>query len=447
MKKTLLLSAIFALISFLSENLIAADLQKLDEFLSDADVWNIEAGKFQDGKDGPYAKWLSDKEKNAARYPGYSNSPKITIFDSKIEEAIFKFKDGKLSNIEVSIYNRGDAGAAISISDFQKRMSDTAAKITTWSGDKGTQLDKQKLANGMCIEKKAWVKDSKTAIVLLWSITDKKKSETPEYLKLEISPFDPKHDPRKKSMIDSSKNNDIKSTANLAGLKKNVQKDEKGNVSINGIPMVDQGQKGYCAVAVVERVLRYYGSEVDQHVIAQLAGTKAGTDPDAMYDALKKAGTKLGIKIKEIVSIDVGGIVKMLTKYNAMAKKEKKSQVAFGNMIDVPDCYNQMDIDVLKRYKLDKEKNDYNKFKKEIFSSVDEGVPLVWGMILGKIQEPATPQMNGGHMRLIKGYNKTGNQIIYSDTWGAEHDWKTMNIDDAWAVTTGLYIIEPRTRK
>jgi hypothetical protein len=39
--------------------------------------------------------------------------------------------------------------------------------------------------------------------------------------------------------------------------------------------MVDQGEKGYCVVASVERVLRYYGGTVDQHELAQIANSDA----------------------------------------------------------------------------------------------------------------------------------------------------------------------------
>jgi hypothetical protein len=39
--------------------------------------------------------------------------------------------------------------------------------------------------------------------------------------------------------------------------------------------MVDQGDKGYCVVASVERVMRYYGAAVDQHELAQVANSDA----------------------------------------------------------------------------------------------------------------------------------------------------------------------------
>ncbi|MEQ1748666.1 MAG: hypothetical protein ABL974_04550 [Prosthecobacter sp.] len=46
--------------------------------------------------------------------------------------------------------------------------------------------------------------------------------------------------------------------------------------------MVDQGPKGYCAVATAERVFTYYDIPVDQHEMAQEAdtGSGGGTSPE-----------------------------------------------------------------------------------------------------------------------------------------------------------------------
>ena len=48
-----------------------------------------------------------------------------------------------------------------------------------------------------------------------------------------------------------------------ADLTKKIQKDPNGDIFIPNIPMVDQGDKGYCAVATASRVLNYYGIPAD----------------------------------------------------------------------------------------------------------------------------------------------------------------------------------------
>ncbi len=47
----------------------------------------------------------------------------------------------------------------------------------------------------------------------------------------------------------------------------------------------------------------------------------------------------------------------------------------------------------------------------------------------------------------FSGYNfskKGDEQIIFSDSWGAGHERKTMPLKDAWAITTGIAVISPR---
>ena len=54
-----------------------------------------------------------------------------------------------------------------------------------------------------------------------------------------------------------------------------VEHSAGGDVKLRDLPMVDQGDKGYCVVASVERVMRYYGAAVDQHELAQVANSDA----------------------------------------------------------------------------------------------------------------------------------------------------------------------------
>jgi hypothetical protein len=50
----------------------------------------------------------------------------------------------------------------------------------------------------------------------------------------------------------------------------------------------------------------------------------------------------------------------------------------------------------------------------------------------------------GGHLRLIIGYNTRTKEIIYSDTWGRGHEKKRMPIDNAFTMTRSLFSMEPK---
>ncbi|MEI6535279.1 MAG: hypothetical protein WCN98_08070, partial [Verrucomicrobiaceae bacterium] len=78
-----------------------------------------------------------------------------------------------------------------------------------------------------------------------------------------------------------------------------------------------------------------------------------------------------------------------------------------------------------------------------VAGAIDRGVPLMWSVELGLFKEGNLPQSHGGHMRLIIGYNLKSGEILYSDSWGAAHALKRMPMDNACAMTTGLYYLEP----
>ncbi|MFT5470724.1 MAG: hypothetical protein ACI8UO_005855, partial [Verrucomicrobiales bacterium] len=52
----------------------------------------------------------------------------------------------------------------------------------------------------------------------------------------------------------------------------------------------------------------------------------------------------------------------------------------------------------------------------------------------------------GGHMRMIIGYNESDNRIVFTDSWGAGHEKKRMQVGHAFGATFGLYSMQPTTR-
>ena len=63
--------------------------------------------------------------------------------------------------------------------------------------------------------------------------------------------------------------------------------------------------------------------------------------------------------------------------------------------------------------------------------------------MLGVFPEEGIPQLSGGHLRLIIGYNEKNDEILYSDSWGAGHELKRMSTPDAYGATTSLRMIKP----
>lgn len=322
-----------------------------------------------------------------------------------IDEAVVDFKEGKFEGITISVFNRGDSGK-ISIKDFEERKKVLSEKLTEIIGKK-PRIRKGNIKRGVMTSGAVWESDKGKAVL----VHNIEAPSTIEFLRLRFAPASAE------GIYDSALEDRSFATVRKSDLSDNVV--EKGdNVFIGNLPMVDQGSKGYCVVASAQRLFEYYGIACDMHQLAQLAKS----DP--------KNGTSSLIINKELGAIDY----LFQTRFKCIGVKHGNKIVKLKD-----DKY------------VGKEISKSSLFR-TIYSSIDKGIPLLWSLELGLKPErsglnPRTknlnPQASGGHMRMITGYNKKENLIIFSDSWGLGHEYKTMDADDFYIVTTGLFTLVP----
>jgi hypothetical protein len=228
-------------------------------------------------------------------------------------------------------------------------------------------------------------------------------------------------------------------------VKKNVTR-ENGDVWIANIPMVDQGPKGYCAAATSERILRFFGQEVDQHQVAQIANTTSGggTSTSELKKALQAVGRQYGFSFNSHFEWDFHDWLDEMKDYNKIAERNGKPEIHIptSGVIMVNEIYQQLDPETFKQTRM-KSRSDLKKFEEKIQKYVNGGCPLAWSVTLGLFKE-TPPTSAGGHLRMIIGYNSTTREIIYSDSWGKGHDKKRMPIDQAFTITRSLFSLEPK---
>ncbi len=103
--------------------------------------------------------------------------------------------------------------------------------------------------------------------------------------------------------IQSSKRTDVlKEKEELReNLAKNLLTRPNGDLLVDGIPMIDQGDKGYCVPATCARILQYYGFDTNEHALADIMGTTAsgGTSISSLQVNLKKLTSGLPVYLKE----------------------------------------------------------------------------------------------------------------------------------------------------
>jgi len=363
--------------------------------------------------------WLSDK-KDGLRADG----SRWSLFGEKTGEIVIRGDDTKTSSVSVSLYNRGDDGE-ISVKDLETRFEDWKKRISTGLGTPGEVYSQRSAVN---LKGWMWKKD-KSAWLLESSISRGEGAPQAEFLRLRLASLDTAG---AKAQV-----------AKRSSLTDHIVKKDTGDVYIDGVPMVDQGQKGYCAVATAERVARYYGLEVDQHEMAQVAKTgENGTSMAEMEEALKRITGRLHISTTKRFDYDAKQYEEDVRDYNMAAKRAGAAKFeANPNVLDVSSLQQNVKPDVFLAAKV--KQTGYKRFISRIQESIDKGIPVSWSLELGMFKEQGLPQTHGGHMRLIIGYNTKTEEIIYSDSWGAGHEMKRMPAGEAWCMTMALYTIAP----
>jgi len=430
-----LLSLVFAL-SFAAG---AAELDKL--LLTRAELWKMSGDTVMTNLPDTF-QWM-DAAKTRMRYNARESKTPLTLFGSRVVEAIFDIADGKISTLNVSVYNRGDAG------DIEKKAFDAALdkvqeKLVAFVG-KDIQPQSQNMsAGGSRLRSQAWRTETGD-VVLCWSSSRTQS----EFITVDFYP--PGKAPK-------SLREGYKTSVGSDDLVERLKNDDDGSRYVM-VPMVDQGAKGYCVAATVERILRYYGSNIDQHVIAKLAESDStrGTSLNKIVDALEGNQAKLGIRFKQLYRYDdlesINDFKKLCNNYNSLARRTKEKKLELSDYTFVVDKMKYLDygslmkalnFDIFRQLR-EKDRRGSRAFFDEVHDSIDDGIPLCWSTFIFPAVDKSSSDF-GMHMRIITGYNTKTGDIIYTDSWGAGHEKKVMKAEDAWGITVNLISLQPRNK-
>jgi len=427
-----------------------------------------------------------DKERTRARFNPDKYDFKLKGED--IGEVLINFKNGKVASAAISVMNKGDEDDIISQADFNDAVKKVRATLGAASGVKEEPRRKEELlsanSNGA-----VW-RGKKALYIGEWLFLKEKKEEVDgwiwitkahgEFVRIRIMP------PQVQLGMQLSR---IRTTASRPVLASKVKREGNSKAIIEGIPMVDQGSKGYCAVAAFERVLRHYGADVDMHDLANAAETYGGTNPEKMKTSIQRMAQRLSLRTREIVFLKQKQYEILFKNYNITAKKEGVDEVDMGDLKD-HGYVNWRKVDPATLRKFRTAGPEFLSFKKAVAENINKGIPILWALQLGmfwedKIEESYEANryavnkdkedseaeneiarkfteerqkeiyemrqkgkrppdyMLGGHMRLIVGYDGPKGRIYYTDSWGPGHELKSMPIDEAWAVTLALWALEP----
>ncbi|MEN3943050.1 C39 family peptidase [Prosthecobacter sp. SYSU 5D2] len=381
----------------------------LDFLLNLGELWNCTADDFEkiyrakkgtDQEQPPQFEWLSE-DRSRARFSRklFSNlEVKMTLFakSTKVDEAIVEFVNGRAARVTISLYNRGDSG------DIQPDLFDQIYKTTGKNLGQVMKVAPRNISQTTtsAVKTVSWQWSSPVGIALL-EHNDYRTGRSvgkPEFLRMKLA------NPQQADWSIGKLTVGVQRMA----LMKNITKMDNGDVYISGVPMVDQGTKGYCVAASCQRLFEYMQIPCDQHEIAQLADvdSQSGVDIFTMQKSLGRIDGHYKVMFKPHINPE---------QFYGANRKRRISQRQFAVIIK---------------------------------EHVDKAVPLLWALELGRFPEnPPLPnggQVSGGHMRMIIGYNSATQEVIFSDSWGAGHEIKRMSESGAYEATVGLYTMSPR---
>lgn len=379
-------------------DLVPGDLEKM-----------FEKGKWNRN---PYFKWLTKDRSRAIfqRKEMENLTVNLTALGGTVplEEVIVDFENGKYLGVTISIFNRGDGGT-ISPTDFEKRKNAMGKHLGQQLAVRPTRRE-VKPSQGLLTEGWNWISARGKAVL---EFNPEAPGNT-EFLRMRLARRDAE------GAYEAATQTRAGASVRLSELPANVKSGAfrtlggEGDVWIAGLPMVDQGAKGYCVVASAQRLFEYYGIAADMHQLAQIAGS----DPNRGTSSLE-------------INRELGAIDHLFkTRFECLAVRHQYGLVELKDDRYVGDEVPPED------------------FHKIIRKSIDEGIPLLWALEVGRFDEdpPLSIQTSGGHMRMIIGYNDRKNRLIFSDSWGAGHEFKTMDADEAYQATSGLFLLKPIVR-
>lgn len=406
-------------------------------------LWSLSRSQFQENYGGIGFRELSAADTTSLRI----RREGLRLAGIPLVEAHARFSDDALSSLDFTAFSRGDSGL-VSADDFEAILSGITQRIDRLTGVEGNQLQDERRSATARISRRVWVNEP-LQFDLIWSYTLRAQERgveipfRPEFIRISLTEHDPSM--RVWLMPGAHRPTTRQERITVFCLRERVERKPNGDVYLKDFPMVDQGDKGYCAAATAERILRYYNRDLDQHEVAQLANTSAegGTSLDGMREALNRISRSAGVNSRSYFSIDYREYERILRRYNSTARSRRAGELSLERNANLLHFFSQMSPEILFEAR-GSSSADRNRFERNVRNHIDAGAPIVWSMIVGLAEEkPAIRPGVYGHMRIIIGYNARTDEILYTDSWGRGHEMKRMPLSQAWSVTVGYDSILP----
>ncbi len=324
--------------------------------------------------------------------------------------AVLYGQNGKVDYISIMFANKGDSVTLDLIDNERKALKVVNEAIESDSEQIENSLaalgkpKRQSSKGGKAMKERALRWDAGNNSILLAAVED-------EYLALRIMPpelADQRGRPEK-----------INNTGAKKAAAANVQESDFGDVTIDNIPMVDQGPKGYCVPATLERCLRYMGIRADMYALAMAGSTEIGGGTyissiiEGTADYVRSSGRQFQ-QISGDVSVD------------SVSKYIDNGQPVLWAMYSTHE-YNLIVNAITKARMKATDRKEWEKSRAALLKKSP------------KLKTDA----ESGHVCLIVGYNEDTGELAVSDSWGPEYELRWITEDEAQDISQGgIFVID-----
>lgn len=258
--------------------------------------------------------------------------------------------------------------------------------------------DAVKTGDGSDLKERALRRDWNGHTFLLVSVRD-------EYVALRIVP--------PASLEDARRAQRVPDDVIRAHLAERVERRPNGDVVIRGIPMVDQGPKGFCVPATMERMLRHLGIPSDMYLLAMAAKTNpgGGTVVADVIAAVRQTAQRHGRRV-----VNVSG-------------RPEVSVLASWIEAGIPVLWaintsQSLDDSINMRTVQRRQVTDWTVWKEALQPARREARKLA-------------READDGHVCLITGFNARTSEIALSDSWGPGYEERWITEEEAGKISQG----------
>lgn len=445
------LNRILPLVLLLLSLLPSTSHAGLDALVDTPTFFTTTAGTVESAA-GQRGEWLDapDSRTLRLRRPLYRGAP--------VAEALARYTlSGEPVRLQVLLYSRGDDGPAQGRA-FVERLEPVHTHLDALAGAPGRRRNVP--ANSRLVELRSWEWPTPRAIYRLDVASQGRASELRgEFIRLWVLPPDATS-PASASVHPSPS---VARTATTApALARATRRDtlkksdllanvvrEGTRTTLANIPMVDQGDKGYCAAATMARLLDYFGlGSMDQHELAAAMSTDSagGTSSVDLKQAMSDCGRKFGLRLVEIDDLDLHDYERLVKAYNQAARHHEAARIENRSGLPVAGeaFWALADGETLRKARAETPQKQ-RAWLKKVREYIDAGIPVVWSVYCGLVPESGNVTVTrGGHLRLLVGYDEANSIVYFSDTWGPGHECKPMPLADAIAITRSRFAILPK---